>query len=96
MSPSLQPLLPPLHIFVHADGVDGVILAQQDGPPVTAGGLAPTGSWQPGEFLITEHQIEAPAGASIKVGLYDPASLVRLPVTLDGVAAGDSVTLPQP
>ncbi|MBK8798083.1 MAG: hypothetical protein IPM07_17895 [Anaerolineales bacterium] len=89
----VQPLLPPHHIFVHADTVDGVTLAQQDGPPVTAAGPAPSGSWQPGEFLITEHIIQAPTGTTIKVGLYDPVTLVRLPVTIDGVAAGDSVIL---
>jgi hypothetical protein len=89
----IQPLLPPHHIFVHADALDGVTLAQQDGPPVTAKGPAPSGSWQPGEFLVTEHIIQAPAGTTVKVGLYDPVTLVRLPVTIDGVAAGDSVTI---
>ncbi len=92
----VQPLLPPHHIFVHADAADGARLAQQDGPPLTATGAAPTGSWQPGEFLITEHPLALPAGASLRVGLYDPASLVRLPVTIDGAAAGDSVELPRP
>jgi hypothetical protein len=100
----VQPLLPPHHIFVHADAPDdvtsddvtsdGVTLAQQDGPPVTMTGPAPTGSWQPGEFLITEHLLTLPAGASLKVGLYDPVALVRLPVTIDGAPAGDSVEIP--
>ena len=92
----VQPLLPPHHIFVHADMPDGATLAQQDGPPVIAAGPAPTGSWQPGEFLITEHALALPEGAVLKVGLYDPITLARLPVTLDGAAAGDSVELASP
>lgn len=92
----MQPLLPPHHIFVHADAPGGGTLAQQDGPPVTAVGAAPTGSWQPGEFLITEHALSLPVGATLKVGLYDPVSLQRLPVTIDGAAAGDSVALRLP
>lgn len=92
----MQPLLPPHHIFVHADAPDGVTLAQQDGPPVTASGPAPTGSWQPGEFLITRHVLSLPADATLRVGLYDPVSLQRLPVTIDGAAAGDSAALSIP
>ncbi|HHY56077.1 MAG TPA: hypothetical protein GYA08_11640 [Chloroflexi bacterium] len=92
----MQPLLPPHHIFVHADAPDGGTLVQQDGPPVTATGPAPSGSWQPGEFLITEHTLSLPAGATLRVGLYDPVSLQRLPVTIDGAAAGDSVALRLP
>ncbi len=92
----LQPLLPPHHIFVHRDAADGETQAQQDGPPATAAGPAPTGSWQPGEFLVTTHVLQGPAAPSdtIRVGLYDPQSQVRLPVTVDGQAAGDSVVLP--
>jgi len=89
----MQPLLPPHHIFVHADAPDGVTRAQQDGPPVTATGAAPTGSWQPGEFLITEHALTVPADATLKVGLYEPTTLVRLPTTIDGAAVGDSADL---
>ncbi|GIV68378.1 hypothetical protein [Caldilinea sp.] len=90
----IQPLLPPHHIFVHVEAPDGAILAQQDGPPVNEDGLAPTGSWQPGEFLVTQHTLQAPKNAVLKVGLYNPSTLVRLPVTIDGETIGDSVTLP--
>ena len=92
----LQPLLPPHHIFVHLDAAtDGQTQAQQDGPPVTASGPAPTGSWQPGEFLATQHVLPATPGPGdvLRVGLYDPQTQVRLPVTVDGQAAGDSVAL---
>jgi hypothetical protein len=90
----MQPLLPPHHIFVHADAPGGARLAQQDGPPLTVSGPAPTGSWQPGEFLITEHILALPPNTTLWVGLYDPVSLVRLPVTVAGTAAGDSVEIP--
>jgi hypothetical protein len=61
-----------------------------------APGAAPTGSWQPGEFLVTEHLLAVPAGEGevLRVGLYDPRTQVRLPVTRDGAPAGDSVVLP--
>lgn len=98
----LQPLLPPHHIFVHLDTPDGRTVAQQDGPPAAAAppgapraGPAPTGSWQPGEFLTTEHLLNATPGAGdiIRVGLYDPETQVRLPVTVNGQPAGDNVVL---
>jgi hypothetical protein len=92
---ALQPLLPPHHIFVHVDEPQGATVAQQDGPPVSANGPAPTGSWQPGEFLVTTHTLLAgPSGDQmLRVGLYDPKTQVRLPVTIDGQPAGDSVVL---
>jgi hypothetical protein len=95
----LQPLLPPHHIFVHLDATGEVTgsqtRAQQDGPPVTATGPAPTGSWQPGEFLTTQHILPAAPspGDILRVGLYDPKTQVRLPVTVNGQATGDSVNL---
>ena len=98
----IQPLLPPHHIFVHLDTANGETIAQQDGPPAAAGpatdpqaGPAPSGSWQPGEFLITEHLLDATpeAGEVVRVGLYDPQTQVRLPVTVNGQPAGDNVVL---
>ena len=88
-----QPLLPPHHLFVHADDAGGMTLAQQDGPPVTVTGPAPSGSWQPGEFLVTEHRLRVPPGAAVRVGIYESVSTVRLPVTVEGQPAGDSVRL---
>ena len=94
----VQPLLPPHHIFSHADdATTGVTVAQQDGPPVTAAGPAPTGSWQPGEYLVTTHSLALPASAiDVRVGLYDPQTGVRLPIALSGQPAGDSVILARP
>ena len=52
-----QTLLPPHHIFVHLDNEFGETVAQDDGPPVTANGRAPTGSWLPSEFVSTLHTV---------------------------------------
>lgn len=94
----LQPLLPPHHIFVHLDDATGITLAQSDDAPQTAREAAPTGSWQPGEYLVTRHTLTIPptAGATaiLRVGLYVPQSGVRLPLTLADAPAGDALPLP--
>ncbi len=90
-----QALLPPHHIFVHFDALDGETLAQIDGPPMTASGKAPTGSWQTGEFLITQHRLDKVLSEPhiIRVGLYNPLDFKRLVVTVDGAEIGDAVQL---
>jgi len=96
-----QPLLPPHHIFVHLDAADGTTVAQDDGPPQTADGPAPSGSWLPGEYISTRHAIALPAGQDIntgeyilRVGLYNPDGNIRLPASMDGEPHGDSAELP--
>jgi len=92
----LQSLWPPHHIFVHLDNGQNTTVIQADGPPVTAAGRAPTGSWLPGEELITIHELTVtalPADAQLRVGLYLPATEARLPVSRDGQSAGDAVTI---
>jgi len=98
----LQPLLPPHHVFVHAD-IDASnnpaglqTIAQADGPPESSEGPAPTGTWLAGEYLTTTHTLTLPANGqpiTLRVGLYDPQTLVRLPVTTDGAPAGDAFEL---
>jgi len=94
----LQPLLPPHHIFVHLDNAAGVTLAQADDTPRTAIEPAPTGSWQPGEYLVTHHTLTVPADTDVttalRLGLYVPQSGVRLPLTIAGAPSGDALTLP--
>jgi hypothetical protein len=93
-----QPLLPPHHIFIHIDDAAGASLGQSDGAPQNADGPAPTGSWQPGEYLVTVQRIALAqdaqgllSKASIRVGLYDPTTEARLPVSVNGNVTGDSV-----
>ncbi|MFN8439164.1 MAG: glycosyltransferase family 39 protein [Caldilineaceae bacterium] len=90
-----QPILPAHQIFVHFDDTQGTTVAQIDGKPNTADGPAPTGSWQPGEMLITVHRFVGivPAYDHIQVGLYNPANNQRLPVSVNGAVIGDAVTL---
>lgn len=97
----LQPLLPPHQIFVHLDDATGQTIAQQDDVPQSTDGPAPTGSWLPGEYLVTTHTVvaDALAGAKrdapfeLRVGLYLPENDLRLPTTRDGAITGDHVTI---
>jgi len=67
-------------IFLHALDSDGEIVAQFDGPPL--GGLYPTDAWLPGQLIADTHPIALPESArTLAVGLYDPDTLARLPVT---------------
>jgi hypothetical protein len=87
-------------VFVHLLGADGQVLAQQDSPP--GGGASPTSSWVPGEYITDTYQLpvkpDIPAGEyHIEIGMYDPATGVRLPVLdAEGRSQADRVLLPQP
>jgi hypothetical protein len=70
--------------FVHLIGPDGLLYGQVDQVP--GAGAYPTTGWLPGEYLTDEYAIpiaeNAPAGPyQIEVGLYDPDTGRRLPVT---------------
>lgn len=91
----LQPLLPPHQAFVHVDNASGVQVAQADWSPTDLGTPAPSGSWQPGEFLLDERVISVPATGplTLRLGLYDPRTGVRLPVVQGDQGLGDSLSL---
>jgi hypothetical protein len=70
-------------VFVHVyDPATGIPVAQDDAMPQHW--TYPTGFWDPGEVVVDEIRIslaEAPAGSyGLAVGVYDPASGVRLPI----------------
>ncbi|MBN1202707.1 MAG: glycosyltransferase family 39 protein [Anaerolineae bacterium] len=77
---------------------DGSLIAQHDAEP--AGDRALTTTWMPGQAVIDSHGLvippDLPPGTyTIIVVLYDiNAPAERLPVTVDGVAAGDHLALP--
>jgi len=72
-------------LFVHALDADGEIIAQFDAPPLD--GLYPTDAWLPGQIIVDARLLVLPEAArALSVGLYDPASLTRLPVTDAGGA----------
>ncbi len=93
----LQPILPAHHIFMHLDNAAGATLAQADGEPQTAAELAPTGSWQAGEFLVTHHRLITTGITDptvvLRVGLYLPETEVRLPLSIAGTPAGDALVI---
>jgi hypothetical protein len=70
-------------VFTHLLGADGHLVAQHDGPP--AGGTRPTPGWIIGEIVVDRHAMafrEPYAGpAQIEAGLYDAATLERVPTT---------------
>lgn len=71
-------------VFTHLLDVANGVRAQHDGPP--EGGRSPTTSWVAGQVVADEHIIElakdTPAGRyELEVGLYDPLSGQRLPLS---------------
>jgi hypothetical protein len=71
-----------LSVFVHLYGPDGALVAQDDGYPLA--GLSPFWLWEAGRAVRDVRRLvwpaEAPPGVyRVGVGIYDPASAVRLP-----------------
>jgi hypothetical protein len=69
------------HTFVHLLDAGGNIVAQDDGPP--GGGELPVLGWLPGEYLADPRLLQLPSDLDegayhLGVGLYDPATGVRL------------------
>ena len=82
--------------LIHLIGPDGQMAAQGDGPPLQ--GVVPTSLWRAGDTLLDRHDLALPADLPpgeyrLAVGLYDLATLQRLPVTVDSEPAGDTVEL---
>lgn len=81
---SLRPVDYNYQVFVHLLNREDQKVAQRDGQPVQW--LRPTSTWQPGEEIIDRYGIllpdNLPPGAyRVAVGLYDPNSGQRLPVS---------------
>jgi hypothetical protein len=65
-------------VFVHVVDEQGMVQAQQDGPPY--GGMYPTTSWWPGQIIADRRAIPPLAhGERLLVGMYDLATMQRLP-----------------
>ncbi|MGC9360066.1 MAG: glycosyltransferase family 39 protein [Anaerolineae bacterium] len=86
-------------VFVHLVDAQNRIVGQGDGPPCD--GEYPTSFWKAGEWLQDEHLItlnedgDALSDRRILVGLYDPKTGERLPVTdANGSPLGDHVVIP--
>jgi len=82
----------PLQLFVHAVDASDQIVAQADRLDASAYG------WREGDTIAQVSRLALPAASdpiSIRVGLYNVDTGVRLPVTIDGRAVGDYVLLKQ-
>jgi hypothetical protein len=81
-------------LFTHLVGRDQQPVAQQDQPPTA--GFMPTRFWRAGDLVDDAVTIALPATLpsgeyTLLMGLYDPQSLQRLPVTSNGQPAGDAL-----
>ena len=89
-----QPLRPaPVDytLLLHLVGPDGVPVAQWDRPPLQD--IVGTTLWREGDTLLDVYDLTLPADLPpgeyrLITGLYDLATLQRLPVQLDGSGAG--------
>lgn len=93
---SLQPTAVDYTAFVHVVGPDGAPLFLLDRQPLD--GFMPTSTWLPGqvvsdEFVLRLPDDAAPGEYTVHTGLYDLATMQRLPVTRNGDPAGDSVPI---
>ncbi len=84
-------------VFIHLLDEEGRIIAQADGAPVQR--LHPTSAWTPGEIVMDQHLIPAPAvggrGSHLAVGMYDLDTLARLSVRgPSGPVPDDRIILP--
>lgn len=85
-------------VFVHLIDAEGNLLAQHDGIPNE--GRYPTSWWLKGDIVPDPHILvldeERGSGAALVIGMYNPATGIRLPVhTPDGERIPhDAITLP--
>lgn len=82
--------------FVHLIGPDGALLTQDDQIPLD--GFLPTTLWQPGQVIVDTYTLTVPATApagtyTLLAGMYDEATLQRLPVQQNGTPVGDAIQL---
>ena len=80
--------------FGHLVGPDGQLAAQMDRQPLA--GFVPTSLWYPGQIFVDDYPLTIPETAQpgeypLHVGMYDLATVTRLPITRDGEIVGDSV-----
>jgi hypothetical protein len=80
------PMSAPQHdytVFVHLLDARGEMVGQGDRPPL--GGLYPTSDWRPGDRIRDTYSVGVSAPpAELRLGLYDRATMQRLPVAGGG------------
>jgi hypothetical protein len=80
--------------LVHLIAPDGTLAKQYDRAPLQ--GVAPTTLWRTGDTLLDAYDLDIPGDLPpgdyrLLVGLYELATLARLPVQSDGSPAGDTI-----
>jgi hypothetical protein len=70
-------------VFTHLERAGGVLIAQQDNPPVR--GTRPTNGWVPNTVIADPYEIAVPLNTApgeyvLSTGMYDLSTLDRLPV----------------
>lgn len=90
---STAPIETEYTIFSQLLGPDGQVWAQQDNPP--QGGRYPTTAWAEIDMVVDRYHLTLRDGAPLGeyrllVGMYDPASVERLPVLIDGQLQPDN------
>lgn len=80
--------------FGHLVGPDGQLATQVDHLPLD--GFVPTSLWYPGQIFVDRYTLTIPETAQpgiypLHMGVYDLATVERLPITRAGEAVGDSV-----
>lgn len=84
-------------VFVHLVDDKGQLVAQRDSEP--GGGSKPTTAWAVGETITDRVGVLLPADTppgeyQLRVGMYDPATMERLPVLdAEGQPLGDTIPL---
>lgn len=86
---AVKPQATSYNVFVHLYDAAGRLVAQRDGAP--GGGAWPTSAWQVGDAVQDVYQLAVPADLkpgeyTLAVGMYDLASLRRLPVSADAAS----------
>ena len=94
---SASPPAKDYQVFVHVVDDNHTVLAQQDSPPMN--GQYPSSTWLPGQIVVDERRIPLRAGvrpAGVFVGLYELATMTRLPATGENSQrwADDAMVLP--
>jgi hypothetical protein len=87
----------PYSVYIHMVDASGRVIAQRDSAP--PGGDFPTQEWMPGDIIVDPYWITIPSDTqpgeyTMIVGMYDPATGERLPVTEgEGSYPKDHLTL---
>lgn len=98
---ALEPAPGDYSIFIHLRDENDTVIANWDNPVArTADGWYSTLVWESGEYIVDERTIALPDGVApegqgyrLVIGMYDPLTNERLPITVNGQPVGDELTI---